>query len=71
MGRTKKAGSTGRFGPRYGLSIRRRVLIVEREQKVKHQCPSCKKYLLKRQSRGIYYCKSCGASITGRAYTPK
>ena len=32
---TKKVGSTGRFGPRYGVSVRRRLGDVEKKQKKK------------------------------------
>lgn len=69
--KTKKVGSTGRFGSRYGMSIRRRVLKVEREQRAKHKCPDCSKNTLKRMSAGIFYCKNCGMNMAGKAYVPK
>ncbi len=70
MGRTKKVGTTGRFGPRYGR--RAKVLLgkIEKEQKKKHQCPVCKKMKLKRVAAGIWQCKGCDAKMTGGAYTP-
>ena len=40
MGRTKKVGSAGRFGVRYGRKIRQRIIKVEKELKAKHKCPS-------------------------------
>ena len=47
---TKKVGSTGRFGPRYGVSVRRRLGAVEKKQKQKYECPSCSKTNVKRIS---------------------
>ena len=68
MTKTKKVGSTGRFGVRYGLTIRQRVLDVEKRQKVKQKCPYCKKFGVKRLASGIWQCKKCRAKFTGRAY---
>lgn len=34
--RTRKVGSTGRFGPRYGVSVRRRIGSVETKQRKWH-----------------------------------
>ena len=68
MSKTKKVGSTGRFGVRYGLTIRQRVLAVEKRQKVKQRCPYCKKLGVKRLASGIWQCKKCKAKFTGRAY---
>ena len=70
MARTKKVGSAGRFGPRYGLKIRRRILKIEQKQRKKHECPSCSKKALKRIACGIWQCKKCGAKFAGGAYTP-
>tara|TARA_Y100000034_G_scaffold83632_1_gene100115 strand:+ start:68 stop:283 length:216 start_codon:yes stop_codon:yes gene_type:complete len=71
MSGTKKVGSTGRFGVRYGRKIRKRVLKVEKLQKVKHDCPNCKKPGVKRQASGIWYCSKCTTKFAGKAYTPK
>lgn len=70
MGRTKKVGVSGRFGPRYGLKVRKRLKAVEDRQKKKHPCPKCKKKSLKRIASGIYLCKKCEIKVTGGAYTP-
>jgi len=67
---TKKVGSAGRFGVRYGRKIRKRVADVEVIQKAKHECPGCGKMILKRTSQGVYECKKCGSKFTGRAYYP-
>jgi len=71
MGRTKKVGSAGRFGPRYGRRIRLSVKEVEAKQKKAHRCPMCKKLSLQRISAGIWECKKCGAKFAGGAYTPR
>ncbi|ADP77625.1 LSU ribosomal protein L37AE [Methanothermus fervidus DSM 2088] len=71
MGRTKKVGITGRFGPRYGMKIRRAVKRIEEKMKEKHICPYCEMPRVKRISRGIWKCKKCGAVFTGGAYLPQ
>jgi len=68
--RTKKVGSTGRFGPRYGVSVRRRVGTVEKKQRQKHECPSCSKINVKRISTGIFKCSSCEYQYASGAYYP-
>ena len=70
MGRTKKVGIAGRFGPRYGLKIRNLVKKIEEEQKKKHRCPKCGSKRVKRVSTGIWKCTKCGATFTGGAYIP-
>ncbi|MDD4353128.1 MAG: 50S ribosomal protein L37ae [Candidatus Nanoarchaeia archaeon] len=66
---TKKAGSAGRFGPRYGTKIRRTVKNIEIEQHKDQMCTVCKTGTMKRLSKGIYVCKKCNAKIAGKAYT--
>jgi large subunit ribosomal protein L37Ae len=68
--KTKKVGSTGRWGARYGLKIRKKVLEIERLQKCKHKCPFCFKFAVKRLALGIWYCKHCEVKFAGRAYEP-
>jgi large subunit ribosomal protein L37Ae len=65
---TKKVKSTGRYGVRYGLTIRQRVLDVEKNQKKKQKCPYCGRLRAKRISFGIFKCNKCEAKFTGRAY---
>ncbi len=65
---TKKMGSTGRFGPRYGKTIREKIAIVEKLQKQKQFCPYCRNKTAKRISMGIYLCKKCNSKFTGGAY---
>jgi large subunit ribosomal protein L37Ae len=70
MGNTKKVGSTGRFGSRYGVGIRKRILKVEKNQNQKHTCPSCGKNKVTRKAKGIFKCK-CGHTFAGGAYLPE
>ena len=65
----KKTKSAGRFGARYGKTIRTKIIAVEKKQRAKQQCPFCKKLTAKRLSMGIFHCKKCKAKFTGKAYT--
>lgn len=67
---TKKVGSVGRFGPRYGVRIRRRILEVEVDQRKRHQCPRCSAYSVKRRGTGVWACRRCGLVFAGGAYRP-
>jgi len=67
MGRTKKMGIAGRFGVRYGTSVRDRIRKIEG---VKYDCPDCFKKL-KRESKGVWFCKKCGLKFAGKAYKPE
>ncbi len=69
--RTKKVGSTGRFGPRYGTRTKKVVRVLEKEQKKRHLCPKCERYALKREAAGIWVCRKCGAKMAGGAYLPR
>ncbi len=71
MGRkTKKVGSTGRFGSRYGAKLRRRVLDIERRRSEPQRCPSCATRALAREAVGLWKCNKCGLSFAGGAYVP-
>jgi large subunit ribosomal protein L37Ae len=70
MGRTKKAGPTRGFGPRYGSTVRKRYIKVMVEMKKPHRCPQCGFPRVKRESVGVWKCRKCGLKYTGGAYTP-
>jgi large subunit ribosomal protein L37Ae len=70
MGRTKKVGSAGRFGVRYGKKLRERLLKAEAGHKQKHKCPECTKSSVKRIASGIWVCEKCGHKFAGKAYRP-
>ncbi|NHK32467.1 MAG: 50S ribosomal protein L37ae [Asgard group archaeon] len=68
--RTKKVGSTGRFGPRYGAQLKRRFLKIEDSMNATHKCPNCASPTVKRKSVGIWHCKKCGLNFAGGAWVP-
>jgi len=70
MGRTRKVKSTGRFGPRYGAGVRKKVLAVEIRKKKKYVCPRCNKRALRWRAIGIWECSSCGLQLAGGAWDP-
>lgn len=70
MGRTKKVGPAGRFGPRYGTKVRKLVAEIERRQRQAHKCPSCGALRVKRVSTAIWQCRKCGVKFASGAYVP-
>ena len=68
--RTKKVGTSGRFGPRYGIRVRKRIASIEAEKNKKHSCPDCSYKSVKRRDTGIWECRHCGLVFAGGAYTP-
>lgn len=66
--RTKKVGSAGRLGQRYGVKIRRRIAEVEARGKGRHECPKCRAKAVTRTGTGIWTCKHCGVKIASSAY---
>ncbi len=69
--RTKKVGITGRFGARYGTTIRKRVKKIEDRMKQRHKCPECQTKAVKRVSVGIWKCRKCDFTFSGGAYVPE
>ena len=68
--RTKKVGSSGRYGARYGVRIRKRIGDIELESKGRHECPKCNAVALTRSASGIWSCRHCGAKIASSSYMP-
>lgn len=68
--KTKKIGIAGRFGARYGVTIRKRIRDIEREKVKKHLCPNCNHKAVKRVDTGIWRCRKCGTTFAGGAYRP-
>lgn len=69
--RIVKAGTSGRFGARYGVVIRNRVKNIEAHQHSWHECPTCHHLSVKRVSSGIWNCRHCGVKFAAGAYSPK
>ncbi|CAJ2505993.1 Uu.00g001230.m01.CDS01 [Anthostomella pinea] len=67
--RTKKVGVTGKYGTRYGASLRKQVKKMEITQHAKYQCTFCGKTTVRRHSVGIWNCRACGKTVAGGAYT--
>ncbi len=68
MSKTKKVGSAGRFGPRYGVKIRKAVAAIEKRQRSRFICPACGSRSVKRVGTGIFQCRKCGKIFAGGAY---
>jgi len=71
MGRKKKVGTSGRFGARYGATLRKRLALIEAAEKKSHLCPNCGSMKVKRTSIGIWKCRKCNFTFAGGAYTPQ
>ncbi|CAO3651399.1 unnamed protein product [Mucor hiemalis] len=67
--RTKKVGITGKYGTRYGASLRKTVKKMEITQHSKYTCTFCGKDAVKRTAVGIWKCKGCKKTMAGGAYT--
>ncbi|EAZ13091.1 hypothetical protein OsJ_03011 [Oryza sativa Japonica Group] len=67
--RTKKAGIVGKYGTRYGASLRKQIKKMEVSQHSKYFCEFCGKFAVKRKAVGIWGCKDCGKVKAGGAYT--
>lgn len=68
--RTKKLGSTARFGTRYGARLRKDVKNIEKTSKATHRCPRCRTFGVRKVSIGIWKCRKCDYTFTGGAWTP-
>lgn len=69
--KSKKVGTSGRFGPRYGVRVRRRIAAIEKRQKQDHACPECGAEKVRRTDTGIWSCRRCGHTFAGGAYVPE
>jgi len=67
--RTKKAGVTGKYGTRYGASLRKQIKKMEVTQHSTYTCAFCGKDTVKRAVVGIWSCRSCKKVLAGGAYT--
>ncbi|KAK2865401.1 60S ribosomal protein L43 [Arthroderma sp. PD_2] len=67
--RTKKVGVTGKYGVRYGASLRKQVKKMEVTQHARYICTFCGKNSVKRTAVGIWECRSCQKTVAGGAWS--
>ncbi|ORY47997.1 60S ribosomal protein L43 [Neocallimastix californiae] len=67
--RTRKVGVCGKYGTRYGASLRKQIKKIEISQHSRYTCPFCGKDAIKRTAVGIWECKSCSKTIAGGAWS--
>ena len=67
---TVKAGSSGRFGARYGVVVRKLTRDIEKLQKSKFECPTCHHLAVKREASGIWECRHCCAKFAAGSSAP-
>jgi large subunit ribosomal protein L37Ae len=68
--RTQKAGLAARFGPRYGVSVRRRATAAIKKVKRHYTCPVCQYQKVRRDSPGIWRCRKCDHTFAGGVWEP-
>ncbi|KAA6379614.1 MAG: hypothetical protein EZS28_024859 [Streblomastix strix] len=66
--RTKKVGIVGKYGTRYGASLRKIIKKIEVNQHRRYQCRFCGKDAVKRRAVGIWECKRCKKVTAGGAW---
>eukprot|EP00050_Salpingoeca_kvevrii_P005555 m.284573 g.284573 ORF g.284573 m.284573 type:complete len:93 (+) comp11172_c0_seq1:50-328(+) len=67
---TKKVGVTGKYGTRYGASLRKMTKKIEMSQHSKYTCMFCGKDSMRRSAVGIWKCKGCRKTVAGGAWAP-
>ena len=68
--RTQKVGLGARFGPRYGVSVRRRATSVLKRLKQSYTCPVCQYQKVSRQAPGVWKCGKCEHTFAGGVWEP-
>eukprot|EP01057_Protomagalhaensia_wolfi_P006239 Protomagalhaensia_wolfi_Nauph_80__6238@NODE_943_length_1861_cov_520_688255_g712_i0_p1_GENE_NODE_943_length_1861_cov_520_688255_g712_i0NODE_943_length_1861_cov_520_688255_g712_i0_p1_ORF_typecomplete_len213_score23_38Ribosomal_L37ae/PF01780_19/5_5e36zfRING_13/PF17977_1/0_063_NODE_943_length_1861_cov_520_688255_g712_i07801418 len=67
--RTKKVGIAGKYGVRYGSSLRKMAKKFETLSHARYVCTFCGKSAVKRQAVGIWKCRACEVTCAGGAWT--
>lgn len=63
-----QVGICGKYGTRYGATLRKLLRKIEVTQHSKYTCMFCGKDNVKRHSTGIWNCGSCRKQIAGGAF---
>jgi large subunit ribosomal protein L37Ae len=66
--KSKKSKSAGRFGARYGKTVKARLVKIEEKQRKKQICPFCQKPGVKRLAKGIWKCNKCNKKFASDTY---
>merc|ERR1712138_106002 len=66
--KNEEVGIVGKYGTRYGASLRKMVKKMEVTQHMRHTCTFCGKESMKRAATGIWTCKPCSRTVAGGAY---
>merc|ERR1712139_355315 len=66
--RTKKVGICGKYGTRYGATLRKVVKKFEISQHATYVSPFCGKNSVRRTHVGVWKCRKTGKKIAGGAY---
>tara|TARA_Y100000310_G_scaffold341328_1_gene440128 strand:+ start:1104 stop:1346 length:243 start_codon:yes stop_codon:yes gene_type:complete len=64
---TKTKGVKG-YGARYGRKIRNKLGKFQSLKNKPKKCPYCHAFKVVRKAAGIWHCKKCVSTFTGRAY---
>ncbi|MFH0748662.1 MAG: 50S ribosomal protein L37ae [Candidatus Bathyarchaeota archaeon] len=70
MSKRSRSKGIGRFGARYGRTVRKRFSQIEAQLHGKHRCPSCGVLKVQRVSVGVWRCGKCNYTFSGAAYSP-
>ncbi|XP_051829977.1 60S ribosomal protein L37a-like [Antechinus flavipes] len=66
---TKKVGIVGKYGTRYGASLRKMMEKIDISLHATYTCFFCSKTKMKRMALGICHCGSCVKMIAGGSWT--
>lgn len=58
----------GKYGTRYGASLRKIAKKIEITQHATYSCAFCGKEAVKRRAVGIWDCKGCHKTVAGGAW---
>lgn len=58
-----------KFDVRGGSKHRKAYRKIKKAKTAKYECPACSKTSVRRESAGVWVCRSCGAKFAGGAYS--